>query len=478
MIHARNTNIKYIYNRTKRVRQKRLMSIYVGNISNINITDDINGMNGMKGMNRVETSKDITTVLVSSSNADKADMVINNALDILLKSANIKDFMSNMNKKGVVFNLEKINKAYVKGFVYRIIQGLYSFNKYKSAKGSPHNNNNIIFYTPQLKKVEITQLFDVIRYANLSRNIINEPSNIFTPEKMAAYACRLFSNTKYVKVNNYRHADIKRMGLRLIDAVGGSSRNKPCFLVLEYKPPKCKKTVCLVGKGVTIDTGGYSMKRAKHMDKMYMDKEGAGISLGLFKYLVDSGYEHHVVCLCPLVENVVTDISIKPNDIIKSYNGTSVEIVNTDAEGRLILADALAYACKNYKPDYIFDYATLTGWSERIHCHTSFTYFTLNDKFAKDIEIYNREYAEKSIRMPPWVEYITYIKSNIADVKNAGYKCTNSDGMMASLFLMNFIPSIYRKNWIHFDVRLSNYNNTVNIADGFATYLEIIKNIK
>ncbi len=459
--------------RTKLTKLKRLMSIYVGNISNINITENIKDI-GTGTRNSNSNSNNIT-VIVSSSKAEKADMVINNSLDILLKSANIKDFMSNMNKKGVVFNLEKINKALVKGFVYRIIQGLYSFNKYKSVKGSPHNN--IIFYTPQLNKGDITQLLGVIRYSNLSRNIINEPSNIFTPEKMAAYACRLFSNTKYVKVNNYRHADIKKMGLRLIDAIGGSSRNKPCFLVLEYKPPKCKKTVCLVGKGVTIDTGGYSMKRDKHMEKMYMDKEGAGISLGLFKYLVDSGYEHHVVCLCPLVENIVSDLSVKPNDIIKSYNGTSVEIVNTDAEGRLILADALAYACKNYKPDYIFDYATLTGWSERIHCHTSFTYFTLNDRLAKDIEVYNNEYAEKSIRQPPWVEYITFIKSNIADVKNSGYKCKNSDGLMASLFLMNFIPAIYRKNWIHFDVRLSNYNNTVNIADGFATYLEIIKNI-
>jgi leucyl aminopeptidase len=267
------------------------------------------------------------------------------------------------------------------------------------------------------------------------------------------------------------------MGLRLIDAVGGSSSNKPHFLVLDYKPANSKKTICLVGKGVTIDTGGYSIKRQKTMEKMYMDKEGAALSLGLFKYLVDSKSEHHIVCLCPLVENIVSSSSVKPNDVIKSYNGTSVEIVNTDAEGRLILADALAYACKTYEPDYIFDYATLTGWSERIHCHTSFTYFTLNDKLSKDIEMYNKEYAEKSIRLPPWVEYMYYIKSNIADVKNSGYKCVNSDGMMASLFLMNFIPVKYRKNWIHFDVRLSSYNNPVNIADGFATYLEVIKSI-
>jgi leucyl aminopeptidase len=440
------------------------MSIYVD--SNINIINNISSSrNG-------HSNHSVITVASSKS----ADILINNALDILLKSINIKEYLNN--KNDVLFDMRKLNKVFVKGFIYRIIQGLYVFTKYKSIK---KEHNDIIFYAPQLNKADIDSLFGIINYSNLSRNMINEPSNMFTPEKLAAYACNLFSNkkqsSKYIKINNYNHNDIKRIGLRLIDAVGGSSRNKPHFVVLDYKPPDCKKTICLVGKGVTIDTGGYSMKREKTMEKMYMDKEGASLAIGLFKYLVDNKSKHRIVCLCPLVENIVSDISVKPNDVIKSYNGTSVEIVNTDAEGRLILADALAYACKNYDPDYIFDYATLTGWSERIHCHTSFTYFTLNEKLSKDIEIYNKEYAERSIRLPPWVEYIHYIKSNIADVKNSGYKCVNSDGMMASLFLMNFIPEKYRKNWIHFDVRLSSYNNPINIADGFATYLEIIKGI-
>ena len=444
------------------------MSIY---IDNIDIT------------NKITNSNNKNIIIVSSKSGESggnANILIKNPLDILLKSNDIKDFLSNIRKGDVQFNLQKLDKVFVKGFVYRIIQGLYVFNKYKSIK---KKNNNITFYAPQLNKADIESLFSIINYSNLSRNIINEPSNIFTPEKLGAYACGLFSNTKntkntkYVKVDMYNHGDIKRMGLRLIDAVGGTSRNKPCFIVLDYKPPNCKKTICLVGKGVTIDTGGYSMKSGEKMEKMYMDKEGAALSIGLFKYFVDSKSKHRIVCLCPLVENIVSDISLKPNDIIKSYNGTTVEIVNTDAEGRLILADALAYACKNYKPDYIFDYATLTGWSERIHCHTSFTFFTLNDKMAANIEVYNNKYAEKSIRLPPWVEYSTYIKSNIADVKNSGYKCINSGGLMASLFLMHFIPEKYRKNWIHFDVRMSSYNNPINIADGFATYLEIIKDI-
>jgi leucyl aminopeptidase len=423
----------------------------------------------------VNKNKNVNNIIVSSSKKENANIIICNLLDIILKSIDIKTIVNNLNNKNdTLFNLTKLNKKYIKGFVYRIMQGLYVFNKYKSNKKI---NNNILFHIPQLNKIDRSDLFSIIDYSNFSRNIINEPSNIFTPEKFGMYACNLFTNTKYVKVNKYNHTDIKNMGLRLIDAVGGTSSNKPCFIVLDYTPPKYKKTICLVGKGVTIDTGGYSLKREKHMEKMYMDKEGAALSLGLFKYLVDTNYKHRVVCLCPLVENIVSSMSLKPNDIIKSYDGTTVEVVNTDAEGRLILADALAYACKNYKPDYIFDYATLTGWSERIHCHTSFTYFTLNDKIAKNIEIYNEEYAEKSIRLPPWVEYIKYIQSNVADIKNSGYKCVHSDGLMSSLFLMKFIPVKYRKNWVHFDVRLSSYNNALNIADGFATYLEIIKNI-
>jgi leucyl aminopeptidase len=437
------------------------MNIYVNNINIIN--------------NISKSNKKFGNIIVSSNKADNANIIINNSLDILLKSIVIKDTINNINNKdNILFNLQKLNKIYIKGFIYRIIQGLYVFNKYKSIKKI---NNNITFYAPQLIKTDIDNIFSIINYSNLSRNIINEPSNIFTPEKLASYVCKLFSNTRNVNIMNYNHKDIQNMGLRLIDAVGGSSRNKPHFIVLDYKPSNYKKTICLIGKGVTIDTGGYSMKREKKMEKMYMDKEGAAISIGLFKYLVDNNYKHNIICLCPLVENIVSDISLKPNDIIKSYNGTSVEIVNTDAEGRLILADTLAYACKNYKPDYIFDYATLTGWSERIHCHTSFTYFTLNNKISDNIEKFNNEYAEKSIRIPPWIEYIYYIKSNIADVKNSGYKCIKSDGLMASLFLMNFIPEKYRKNWVHFDVRMSSYNNSINVADGFATYLEIIKNI-
>ena len=425
----------------------------------------------------VNNINDSNNVIKVASMKKICDIQINNHLDIINVSSKIKTLLNYNNnfKKKAIFNLEKLDIKFVEAFIYRILQGNYYFDKYKK--------NNIertvlYFYVPQMKFESRRNITNIINGSYITRDIINEPSNIATPENFVKYSKYIFRYIKNVKITVFNEKHMKKMGLNLINAVGIPSQNKPRFLIIDYNPPiKNKKTICLVGKGVTIDTGGYSMKKSESMVNMYMDKEGASISVGITYTLSKEKYKNRIICLCPLVENIVSHASLKPNDIIKAYNGQTVEIVNTDAEGRLILADALTYACNKYKPDYIFDYATLTGWSQRINCHSSFTYFTSNEKIARDVEEYGNKYSEKNIRIPAWLEYISFIKSRVADVKNSGYDCKNSDGLMASLFLMNFIPKKYRKNWGHFDIRISSYNNNVNIADGFATFYSIIKNI-
>ena len=425
----------------------------------------------------VNNINDSNNVIKVASMKKNCDIQINNHLDIINVSSKIKTLLNYNNnfKKKAIFNLEKLDIKFVEAFIYRILQGNYYFDKYKK--------NNIertvlYFYVPQMKFESRRNITSIINGSYITRDIINEPSNIATPENFVKYSKYIFRYIKNVKITVFNEKHMKKMGLNLINAVGIPSQNKPRFLIIDYNPPiKNKKTICLVGKGVTIDTGGYSMKKSESMVNMYMDKEGASISVGITYTLSKEKYKNRIICLCPLVENIVSHASLKPNDIIKAYNGQTVEIVNTDAEGRLILADALTYSCNKYKPDYIFDYATLTGWSQRINCHSSFTYFTSNEKIARDVEEYGNKYSEKNIRIPAWLEYISFIKSRVADVKNSGYDCKNSDGLMASLFLMNFIPKKYRKNWGHFDIRISSYNNNVNIADGFATFYSIIKNI-
>jgi leucyl aminopeptidase len=415
-------------------------------------------------------------VIKVATTKKNCDIKIKNHLDIINVSTKIKTLLNYNNnlKNKAIFNLEKLDSRFVEAFIYRILQGNYYFDKYKKAT---QERAVLYFYVPQMSRENRININNIINGSYITRNIINEPSNIATPDNFAKHARYMFKGIRNTKITVFNERQMKKMGLNLINAVGNPSQNKPRFLIIDYNPSGKKKTICLVGKGVTIDTGGYSMKRPNNMINMYMDKEGAAISIGILYTLAKQKYKNRIVCLCPLVENIVSRGSLKPNDIIKAYNGQTVEIVNTDAEGRLILADALTYACDKYKPDYLFDFATLTGWSERINCHSSFTYFTSNEKIANDIQAYGNKYCEKNIRIPAWLEYISFIKSNIADVKNSGYECKNSDGLMASLFLMNFIPKKYRKNWSHFDIRMSNYNNTVNIAEGFATFYTIIKNI-
>ena len=408
-----------------------------------------------------------------SSNGENNSIKITSDLDIIKLSKSIKTIISYnvAMKNDIIFNLAKLNKYKIEAFVYKIIQGLYSFNKYKKE----NNKSNVLFYAPQYK-LNKAKLLSLVKSANITRDLINEPSNKITPLNFAKYVKMYFKKSKNVNIKVINEKAIKRLGLNLIYAIGGYSANKPKLVILDYKPRNYKKTICLAGKGVTIDTGGYSVKNVKNMNNMHMDKEGACISIGIFDNLVKQNNKNRIICLCPLVENIVSNASSKPKDVVKAYNGQTVEIVNVDAEGRLILADTLAYISKNYKPDYIFDIATLTSSSD-VYCHTSFSYFTINEKLSRIAISKCKDVGEKIIRIPPWVEYMEYIKSNIADVKNSGYKCNKGDGFMASLFLMNFIDKNYRNKWIHFDIRTMSDNNELNIAEGFGTILKIINNI-
>ena len=395
---------------------------------------------------------------------------IKTVLDIINLSNNISTFITYnpQMKKELIFDISKLDKNLIDAFIYKISQGLYSFEKYKK----DNKCIKVLFYAPQCKG---NAIINIIKSCNFTRNLINEPSNKLTPTKFAKFIKKYFKNRKNVKIKIFDGKNIKKMKLNLIDGIGGNSHNKPQFVILDYKPNKFKKTICLAGKGVMIDTGGYSIKDVKSMNNMHMDKEGACMSVGLFDYITKHNNKNRIICLCPLVENIVSNSSLKPRDVVTAYNGQTVEIVNVDAEGRLILADTLAYISKNYNPDYIFDIATLTGNDK--YCHTSFSYFTTNNLLSNLAIKKCKEVGEKIIRIPPWIEYMEYIKSDIADVKNSGYKCKRGEDFMASLFLMNFIEKKYRNKWIHFDIRMESSNNTLNVADGYGTILKIINSI-
>ena len=320
-----------------------------------------------------------------------------------------------------------------------------------------------------------------IESGDIARSLASEPSNVLYPEEFSKRVQKLFKGFQNLNVQVMNEKQLHTMGCGLISGVGQGAKHGPRMIVIDYNPPlinknndkSSRKTICLCGKGVCFDSGGYNIKN--DMTHMHTDKSGASVVVGVVHYFASMKIKkHRLVGIIPLVENMVGGSAIKQSDILTAYNKKTVEVINTDAEGRLILADAIAYGCETFKPDYVFDFATLTGWASMLHCDTSYVFYTKNDDLGKLVDECGQHVCERSIRMPKWDEYMRYTKSSIADYKNAGYQCKNNSysgsGFMAAMFLMNFVPKQLRNKWIHFD--MTHEKNMINpyLANGNSMY--------
>lgn len=367
-------------------------------------------------------------------------------------------------------------------FVVNFFKMNYSFVKYKTTnkKENAQHAPLVLVDSSKMKNV-YNDLIAKIRVTNVANNLANEPANRLYPQLFCDAVSKLFKPyMKEVEIKVLGVDEIKAQKLNLIHSVGMGAKHGPRFMILKLNSPKkSAQNVCILGKGVVFDSGGYDIKPPTSMISMKDDKTGASIAIGIMLYMAQFKQEltHNIIAVIPLVENLVSGSAYKPGDIITSYNGKTVEIANTDAEGRLILADALAYSCKNFDPAYIIDFATLTGWSQLMHCDTSFVCFTLNDALADLVSRSAETMGERFVRMPSWVEYIRYTKSTVADVKNANYACSKSDGFMASLFMLNFINKQHWNNWIHFDVTHVVRSDGVINANSIATGINLVKSL-
>lgn len=279
-----------------------------------------------------------------------------------------------------------------------------------------------------------------------ARELINLPGGTATPT-MIVNEARAMGRRLGLGVQTLSGETMKRLGMNGVLGVSQGSSQPPRFIVLEYGKKKSgQDTVVLVGKGVTFDSGGISIKPSRDMDKMKYDMAGAGTVLGAFRALAGLKPKVHVVGLLPCVENMPGGRAIKPGDIISCMSGKTVEVANTDAEGRLILADALVYA-KRYKPAAIVDLATLTG-----ACVVALGYFTMA-MLGNDEELKRRVKAagdathERVWELPLWDEYFEAIKSDVADIKNIGDRTAGT--ITAAKFLEKFVG---KTPWVHLDI--------------------------
>lgn len=329
--------------------------------------------------------------------------------------------------------------------------GVYRFSKYFTGERQPKAELKEVLLlnrqrvTPALKR-QLKLGLAVADAVALARDAVNEPPNEFYPETMAELARRLAKQYKF-KLKVLDKPGILRAGMKLHYAVGQGSAHEPRFIHLTYTPSgRPKKKLVFVGKGLTFDSGGLCIKPAPGMGEMKSDMGGAAAVLGLMKAVGEVKPDVEVHCVVGAAENMPDAAAYRPGDIFGSLDGKTVEIINTDAEGRLVLADALAYA-RRLKPSLIVDAATLTGACLVALGKTCSAYYSADDELAERFGAAAKEVGENFWRMPLLEELGDQLKSDVADLKHTGDRWGGS--ITAALFLREFVGDV---PWIHCDV--------------------------
>ena len=378
-------------------------------------------------------------------------------------------------KNDYVINSESA-KTKIKNFLGYFLHGLklrsYIFKKYKTKE-----TKNII-YLNVIGKINIPSYYEQLKFKALeegsffARDLVSEPGNILHPDE---YVKRLKSLKKYgLKINIYDEKKLKKLGMNALIGVGQGSIRGSYLVTMEWNGLKKKsRPLAFVGKGVCFDTGGYSLKPAKFMEDMTYDMAGSATVVGLLKTLALRKAKINAVGVVGLVENMPGANAQRPGDIVKSYSGQTIEVLNTDAEGRLVLADALTYTEKKYKPKFIIDLATLTGAIIVALGSEYAGLFSNDDNLSNQIFKTGEKVDEKVWRMPLNKNYDKLIESKNADMQNINY-VGGAGSTTAAQFLQRFI--LNKTPWAHLDIAgmaFSKYGGALNSggATGFGVRL-------
>lgn len=312
--------------------------------------------------------------------------------------------------------------------------------------------NLFIFVAPRyataLKK-QMEQVRNVLSGVALARDLVNRPAADIAPKTLVAQARAIVAGQKNIKVKVFSRAQVARLGMRAFLAVAQGSDEPPALIHLTYKPRrKARRKIFIVGKGITFDSGGLSLKPAPYMEIMRCDMAGAAAVLGLFSILknLDVPYEIHGVIAA--AENMPSGKAYRPGDILRAKNGKTIEVVNTDAEGRLTLADALSYA-SDFKPDVIVDVATLTGACMVALGETVAGLFGNNENLLTELKAAADVTGEALASLPMPEEYREIIESRVADLRNTG-SSSYGDAILAAMFLREFVGE--KISWAHIDI--------------------------
>ncbi|MBA1437469.1 MAG: leucyl aminopeptidase [Epsilonproteobacteria bacterium] len=359
-----------------------------------------------------------------------------------------------------------VTKGNIKAVVEGLILGGYEYNRYKSETKKPTLKTlNLVCSNIKSLSKDFEEAVIVAEATCFARDIVNTTPEDINPQTLAKLAKDLAKENN-LTCNILKEKELKQEKCNAMLAVGRASRYEPHLIHLAYQPKKAKKTITLVGKGLTYDAGGLSLKPATSMVTMKMDKAGACAVLGIIKAVSELKLDVAVHAFVGAVENMIGGDAYKPDDVLTSRSGKTIEVRNTDAEGRLVLVDVLDYAQEKVQADYIFDFATLTG-----ACMVALGQYTTgvmgnNSRLKHAIAKAAGNAGELTASLPFNKHLKKQLKSEIADICNISNKPFGG-AITAGLFLDAFIKERNKDKWLHFDIAGSAYTETPWDINGY-----------
>ena len=342
---------------------------------------------------------------------------------------------------------EELTESFVTGFLL----GVYQFNKFKTLERDKIKEIEKVIILGETAE-EMKLLGDGVRTGKIisesvymARDLVNGPSNQVTPTVLAEKAHQI-AKDHGMKIQVFDVNQAEAMGMGAFVAVAKGSQEPGKFIILEYNQGKGLDTIALVGKGITFDSGGISIKPSENMDRMKDDMSGAAAVLAIMQAASKLQVPLHLIGIMPATENLPSGKAYKPGDVLKTLSGQTVEVISTDAEGRLILSDALAYSLR-YQPKVIIDLATLTGACVVALGDYVIGLFSNDETLLKRVEGASGKTGEKVWRLPLWDEYFEYLKSDVADFRNVGTR--SAGAIIGGIFLSKFVE---KTPWVHLDI--------------------------
>lgn len=380
---------------------------------------------------------------------------------------------------GNELNKEKATEAIIQGMIMGSYQNLTyrtkDLDKYK------HLEEVVVFSSKTEESVlrkgaESGKI--IAESVNFCRSLAWGPANYITPTKLAEEAERL-SKELGVKTIIFEREEAEKVGLHSFIAVAKGTDEPPKFIIMEYGADKKDvDTVAIIGKAITFDSGGISIKPSLGMERMKCDMTGGAVVFAAMEAIARLDINLHVVAIVPATDNMPSGKAYHPGDVIKSYSGQTIEVISTDAEGRMVLNDALTYAAKNYQPKVMFDFATLTGAITIALGEHAIGYFANDDKVAEKLEKASKTSGDAVWRMPLWEVYDQQLKSSVADMKHSGGRMGGA--ITAARFLSKFVMDV---PWAHLDIagsmeqtRDKDYNPAGSRGAGVRLIIDVLRN--